>query len=88
MTNLMKPIVTLNGTCREDLIDQRLAAMGALQTAMEALQRLAPHGRDYIGEPDAYKRDRAIYQTRFAALDAMRNELSDEAVAIQDGVAA
>lgn len=88
MTNLMQPIVNLNGTDRESLIDQRLVAMNALQAAMKALQGTAPHGRDYIGHPDAFARDRAIYQARFASLDALRNELSDEALAIQEGAAA
>ena len=81
----MKPILNLNGTSREALIDARIKAREAVQALMKALGETAPNGRDYIGHPDAYKADLAVYRARFAALDALHNDLGDEALAIQMG---
>jgi hypothetical protein len=85
MADLMRPIVNLNGTSRSALIDQRVDARNALVLAMEALGETRPNGRDYIGKREAYKRDLAIFQRRFSALDQIYNELMDEALAIQEG---
>jgi hypothetical protein len=85
MTELMKPIVNLNGTSRDDLIEQRMLAREAIRQAMEALQQTEPNGRDYIGHKEAYERDLAIYRQRLAMLDKLYNELELEAIAIQDG---
>jgi len=84
MTEIMKPIVNINGTSREELIEQRIDARRAVTALMETLQHMAPNGRDYIGNQEAFDRDRAIYRERFAALDALYNTLLDEALNIQD----
>ena len=85
MSDLMRPIPNLNGTSREALIEARVNAREAIARLMALLSETAPNGRDYIGHPDALARDTAIYRARFASLDALSNELLDEAVAIQDG---
>jgi len=84
MTEIMKPIVNINGTSREELIEQRIDARRAVAALMETLQHMVPNGRDYIGNQEAFDRDRAIYRERFAALDALYNTLLDEALNIQD----
>jgi hypothetical protein len=81
--NLMQPIVNLNGTSPEALIEARMEARTACRALMNALGGIAPNGRDYIGHPDAYARDRAIYAARFVVIDKLFNELGDEALAIQ-----
>lgn len=81
--NLMRPIINLNGTSSEALIDARLEARTACLALMSALGGTLPNGRDYIGHPDAYKRDLAIYSARFAALDKLLNDLGDEALELQ-----
>ena len=84
---LMKPVINNNGTSREAMIKMRLDANRAVHAAMKALQELSPHGRDYLGNNDAWQRDRDIYVARFAALDAMSNDLMEEAVSIMEGAA-
>lgn len=81
--NLMQPIITLCGTSRESLVRQRIEAREAVYQAMRSLGETAPNGRDYIGNNEAFARDREIYQARFAVLDKLHNELLDEAAAIQ-----
>lgn len=81
---MMKPILNLNGTHPEALIEARLRAREAIFAAMAALSDVAPNGRDYIGQPDAFDRDRKIHAERVRLLDRLHNELLDEAAAIQE----
>jgi hypothetical protein len=81
---IMQPIVNLNGSSRDNLVNVRIEARRAIHEALRALQELSPHGRDYIGDRDAWKRDSDIYCERFRILDAMANDLMDEAVAIME----
>ena len=83
---IMQPIVNLNGSSRDNLVNVRIEARRAIHEALRALQELSPHGRDYIGDRDAWKRDSDIYCERFRILDAMANDLLDEGVAIMEGV--
>lgn len=83
---IMQPIVNINGTSRDELVKMRIEARRAIHEALRALQELSPHGRDYIGDRDAWKRDSDIYCERFRTLDAMANDLLDEGVAIMEGV--
>jgi hypothetical protein len=83
---IMHPIANLNGTSREKLIDTRLAAVRALRDAMRAMQELSPHMRDYLGNSgiEAWQADRNIHIARFSALDAMSNDIMDEAISLSD----
>lgn len=80
---IMNPIVTLNGTSRQALVEQRISAMRAVRSVMERLGEMAPHGRDYIGESERYNEDRTIHRARIAVLDSLHNEIEEEALAIQ-----
>ena len=84
---IMHPVINNNGTSRDEMIQMRIKANRALHAAMKALQELSPHGRDYLGNNEAWQRDRDIFVARFAALDAMSNELMEEAVSIMEGAA-
>lgn len=81
---IMHPIANLNGTSREELIMARVRVRDALHEAMKALQELNPHMRDYLGNLECYTADRAIHADRFKALDAMANDLMDEAISLRD----
>ena len=81
---IMHPIANLNGTSREQLIDTRLAAVRALRDAMKAMQELSPHGRDYLGNNETWQAYRMIHAARFGALDAMANDLIDEALSLRE----
>jgi hypothetical protein len=81
---IMHPIANLNGTSREELIMVRVKAYNALRDAMKAMQELSPHMRDYIGNQEAWQADRNIHIARFSALDAMSNDIMDEALSLQE----
>lgn len=85
MSNLMQPIVNINGTSRKELVQQRIDTMRAIEEVMVKLQTSKPHMRDYLGNNERYNSDLAIYSARFATLDKMRNEVQDEALAIHEG---
>lgn len=69
----MKPMIHMNGTGRDDLTKQAWEAWRAVRDAQEALQGMAPNGRDYypIG-PDAFEEARREYE---AMQDALRGVL-------------
>jgi hypothetical protein len=81
---IMHPIANLNGTSREELIMVRVKAYNALRDAMKAMQELSPHMRDYLGNQETWQADRNIHIARFSALDAMSNDIMDEALSLQD----
>jgi hypothetical protein len=81
---IMHPIANLNGTSREELIMVRVKAYNALRDAMKAMQELSPHMRDYLGNQETWQADRNIHIARFSALDAMANDIMDEAQSLQD----
>jgi hypothetical protein len=81
---IMHPIANLNGTSREELIMVRVKAYNALRDAMKAMQELSPHMRDYLGNSETWQADRNIHIARFSALDAMANDIMDEALSLQD----
>jgi hypothetical protein len=80
---MIRPILNINGSSAFDLIDQRRNAMDALLEAIDALKHLTPNGRDYPGHYDRCIADRDIHFDRLAALHALREELLDEALHIQ-----
>ena len=79
---MIRPILNINGTSGEELIQTRRKAIEALDAAMKALQEMTPNGRDYPGQQERCRADRELHYSRFAQLDAMRNRILDEAVEI------
>ena len=49
---MMAPTVHLNGTSREELMNQLLEAIHAIHNASDALARACPNGRDYYPQGD------------------------------------
>jgi hypothetical protein len=80
---MIRPILNINGSSAFDLIDQRRNAMDALLEAIDALKQLTPNGRDYPGHYDRCIADRETHFDRLAALHALREELLDEALYLQ-----
>lgn len=84
MTDIIQPIINNNGTSRQSMVDYRIAIADALRDTMVAMQEIKPNGRDYIGHLDAYTRDREIYAARYRALDAIYNDVMEEALHIKN----
>lgn len=82
---LMKPQININGTSRQNMVQDRRNVADKLMEAMKAMQETKPHGRDYVGNMDQYYIDRDTYAARFGKLDSLRNEILDEALTIQEG---
>lgn len=79
---LQIPTVHLNGTAREDLIEQYATALHAIREARRVLESAGPHQRDY---PIPVKWQLALSQHvhRYLQLSEIENEL----VAIVDALA-
>jgi hypothetical protein len=80
---MIRPIINNNGTNALDLIDGRRNAMDLIDEVIDTLKQLTPNGRDYLGDRDRLIADRELHFDRLAALHALREELLDEALHIQ-----
>jgi hypothetical protein len=70
MTTTVLPSVNLNGTSRNELIEQNLQALRSLRTAAEMIRFAAPNGRDYP-DPEVYKAARAAFDANIASIRCM-----------------
>ena len=82
---MQAPLIHLNGTSRQSLLDQLCDAGEAVRKAMDALCQASPNGRDYypLG-PEAYKRALDEHQSRYDRLTSVRRELEELTEAIAD----
>jgi len=81
----MRPIVHLGGSARAHLIEDRISALDALRLLQERLGVMCPHGRDYPGAVDTYRRDCMVHFARLQAVRQIEQALESEAVAIDGG---
>ena len=72
---MIYPTININGTARETLERDYLAALDAIRDAIVALKITAPHGRDYM-MPGTYITDAQSEHTmRLSHLAAVEAEL-------------
>lgn len=76
------PTLNINGSSAKDLIEPRMEARQAIQTAIEAMLKATPNGRDYPGDNSACVTDRITHYDRIETLSRIGHELMQEAVAI------
>lgn len=81
---MIAPVVHLNGTSQQELLEQVETAMVAVTEAQQALAKMRPHMRDYYVHPQegAFHFAEADALIRERALDRVHTELSDLYVAI------
>jgi hypothetical protein len=73
---LTVPTVHINGTSRDELLEQIRDAYLAIGKAMEALAKASPNGRDYYPQGDeACRAARKEHQSRAERLASVRDEL-------------
>jgi hypothetical protein len=77
-------MVNLNGTSREELVQQRRDVIDACRVLLNALSHAVPNGRDYPGMPTACQHDREVHYRRYADIMALKDAVTAEAVAIQN----
>jgi antitoxin component HigA of HigAB toxin-antitoxin module len=74
----------MNGTARESLVGDLVAAIDALRVAIEAMQRAAPNGRDYYPQgPAAINEALNQHMQRVGLVASVMDELTDIAQAIR-----
>lgn len=62
---MISPTIHLNGTSREQLLEQVTEAANALRTALNLIQEAHPNARDYYPQgPTAYRDAEAEHQAR------------------------
>lgn len=87
MSDFAVPVVNLNGTPREVLVEQLLSVMRALDAASAAIGAAMPNGRDFQTLPDhgeVTARARAAFRERLAAIHRMQDEFEALAMQIAD----
>jgi len=83
--SVVMPFVHVNGTAASDLLDQRFAAVDALNAAGDALAKAAPNNRDYyLGGPKHCGAAHEQHDRRIAVLKGLIAELYEEITHIQD----
>ena len=80
---MISPIVNINGTSKDDLINPRLAALDHINDVIEELKSVTPNGRDYPGDTERCMADRQIHYDRINTLRTLYNHLYEEAIAIK-----
>jgi len=83
---MMTPAVHLNGTGRERLLSDAIAAGEAVMAAIERLAAAAPNARDYyLLGPSAFQTAAAEHEGRMERLRSVHRELAELAETIADG---
>jgi len=74
---LSKPSVHLNGTSREELVEQNMNALHAVNTAAEILRKATPNARDYyVQSPTAFSVAVDQHRERLVSLATIATELT------------
>ena len=83
---MMVPSIHLNGTSKNELLEQQIEALRALRAAIAALRQAAPNGRDYYPQGTAAAaRALAEHSRRLDKLHAIHAEIGGLALAITEG---
>lgn len=79
------PQINLNGTAKQDLMEEYMAARAAVAKAREAVQNITVHGRDYHMQPEGtWAKAREEHYSRIERLLNIENELTEIALKIQE----
>ena len=83
---LSVPTVHLNGTSKQELLDQLKNAFRAVREAEAIVRKAYPHGRDYYVQTDTGGIEEAMRQhgRRLVSLNNIANELEAIAIAVQE----
>lgn len=80
--SMVIPTVHLNGTSKDALMDQAMAAIDASQKLLAALADMTPHGRDYYVHVDSYEGARLQHEHRVKRVHDVLEELQEVAAGI------
>ena len=83
MSDIITPIIHLNGDRKATLVNALETAYDALSAAERALCACAPNGRNYYPDPGRYEKAERQHVARLAHLAALLASLEGEMNAIQ-----
>lgn len=84
MSDPITPLVHLNGTSGETLLDENRAAAQAVRAAIDALRAASPNARDYVIDPSAFPKARDEHRARLEALHVVAVDLDYIGIRIAD----
>jgi hypothetical protein len=70
------PVINLNGTSRAALLSGYSNALEALRTAEKALWEIAPHGRDYPGDPASWRLATIQHMARLGSVESAIRQIT------------
>jgi len=80
------PTIHLNGTSKQELLEQALEANFHLRKALHALTEMYPNGRDYYPQgTEAYAQARKDHDARISAVTQVLKEIDELAFEISQG---
>jgi len=78
MMPLLPPTVHLNGTSKDELLNQLEAVVSALDAALAAINAAAPNGRDFYPQgPEALTNAQAAFEERILAVRRVHTDFSN-----------
>jgi hypothetical protein len=83
-TQMVVPIVHLNGTGKEELLRQRAGLWDALSQVEAKLRQAVPNGRDFYPEPGRYENALAQHTRRLETIGKLLAEVETELSGIDD----
>ena len=83
-TNIITPIIHLNGDSFRTLTDQLEHAYEAVCAAEKALRAAAPNARNFYPDPGRYERALAQHRTRLGLLAELRESFEAEVTQLYD----
>lgn len=84
-TKTILPVIHMNGTSKEELLEQRLDAVRALREVRARLATMHPNGRDYYPVDGLYQKAVEQHQRRAQVVVDLMREIEEEAALVDRG---
>ena len=84
MRTFTLPTVNMNGSSANELLDQQLRVLRAVDALWEAMRVAAPHGRDYQLAPERYDSARSDFNDTADALELIKSRANALALHLAD----
>ena len=80
---LVAPIVNINGSSADSLMEGYIEVYRLLDKAIDAALKAMPHGRDYQTAPEKYPEARAAFLERIVALSEVKSDMMSLGLAVE-----
>lgn len=84
MRTFTLPTVNMNGSSANELLQQQLHVLRAVDALWEVMRVAAPHGRDYQLAPERYDSARSDFNDTADALDLIKSRANTLALHLSD----